>query len=93
MQHEDWVTPFLSLDMYGGTLVPISNNDEDMLEIRWSDGMWIDVGYVKNEGAYYITTVSDSTVESWNNPLSVLKATNREDLVNALQQEIFRWKR
>ena len=57
---------------------------------RWSDGMWIDVGYIENESTYYITTVSDDTLESWNDPLSVLKATNRKDLINILQQEIFR---
>ena len=90
MQQKDWVIPFLSLDLCAGTLVPILNDGEDMLEIRWSDGMWIDVGYLKNEGAYYITTVSDDTLEGWNNPLSVRKTTNREDLVIILQQEIFR---
>lgn len=90
MQHEDWVIPFLSLDLCGGTLVPILNDDEDMLEIRWSDDMWLDVGYMENESTYYITTVFDDTLESWNNPLSVLKTTNREDLANILQQEIFR---
>lgn len=90
MQHENWERPFLSLDLCGGTLISILNDDEDMLEIRWSDGMWIDVGYIENESTYYITTVSDDTLESWNDPLSVLKATNRKDLINILQQEIFR---
>ncbi|MBQ3002419.1 MAG: hypothetical protein IJD82_01660 [Clostridia bacterium] len=90
MQHEDWVIPFSSLDLCGGTLVSILNDDEDMLEIRWPDGMWIDVGYIENESTYYITTVADDTLEGWNNPLSVLKTRNREDLANILQQEIFR---
>lgn len=90
MQHEDWVIPFSSLDLCGGTLVSILNDDEDMLEIRWPDGMWIDVGYIENENTYYITTVADDTLEGWNNPLSVLKTRNREDLANILQQEIFR---
>ena len=90
MQHEDWVIPFSSLDLCGGTLMSILNDDEDMLEIRWPDGMWIDVGYIENESTYYITTVADDTLEGWNNPLSVLKTRNREDLANILQQEIFR---
>ena len=90
MQYEDWVIPFLALDLCGGTLMSILNDTEDMLEIRWSDGMWIDVGYIENESTYYITTVSSNTLESWNNPLSVLKTTNRDDLANILQQEIYR---
>ena len=90
MQHNDWVIPFSSLDLCAGTLVPIINDGEDMLEIRWCDGMWIDVGYLKNEGTYYITTVSDDTLDSWNNPLSVIGITIREELPSALQKEIYR---
>lgn len=90
MQNDGWVKPFLTLDLCGGSLVSILNNDEDMLEIRWSDGMWIDVGFIEEEKTYYITTVANDTLESWNNPLSVLKTSNRMDLVNMIQQEIFR---
>ena len=90
MQNDDWVKPFFTLDLCGGSLVSILNDDEDMLEIRWSDGMWIDVGFIEEEKTYYITTVANDTLESWNNPLSVLKTSNRMDLVNVIQQEIFR---
>jgi len=90
MQNDGWVKPFLTLDLCGGSLVSILNDDEDMLEIRWSDGMWIDVGFIEEEKTYYITTVANDTLESWNNPLSVLKTSNRMDLVNMIQQEIFR---
>ena len=90
MRHKDWLDPFLSIDLCGGTLMPIVNDDEDMLEIRWPDGMWIDVGFVENESTYYITTVADDTLESWNNPLSVIAITNKEELPNALQKEIYR---
>ncbi|MBR3593239.1 MAG: hypothetical protein IKL44_01055 [Clostridia bacterium] len=90
MQNDGWVKPFLTLDLCGGTLISILNDDEDMLEIRWSNGMWIDVGFIEEEKTYYITTVANDTLESWNNPLSVLKTSNRMDLVNMIQQEIFR---
>ena len=90
MQNDGWVKPFLTLDLCGGSLVSILNDDEDMLEIRWSDGMWIDVGFIEEEKTYYITTVANDTLESWNNPLSVLKTSNRMDLVNMIQQEILR---
>ena len=90
MQNDGWVKPFLTLDLCGGTLVSILNDDEDMLEIHWYDGMWIDVGFIEEEKTYYITTVANDTLESWNNPLSVLKTSNRMDLVNMIQQEIFR---
>ena len=90
MQKDGWVKPFLTLDLCGGSLVSILNDGEDMLEIRWSDGMWIDVGFIEEEKTYYITTVANDTLESWNNPLSVLKTSNRMDLVNMIQQEILR---
>ena len=90
MHHHDWLIPFLAIDLCGGTLVPIVNDDEDMLEIRWTDGMWIDVGFIKDEETYYITTVADDTLESWNNPLSVVVITIREELPSALQKEIYR---
>ena len=90
MHHHDWLIPFLALDLCGGTLVPIVNDDEDMLEIRWTNGMWIDVGFIKDEETYYITTVADDTLESWNNPLSVLKTQHRTELIEIIQHEIFR---
>ena len=89
-RYDSWVTPFLSLDLHGGTLVPISNDDEDMLEIKWPDGMWIDVGFIKDENAYYITAVAGDTLESWNHPISVAKITERHELAAAIQAEIFR---
>ena len=90
MHHDDWIAPFLAMDLCDGALVPIVNDDEDMLEIRWDDGMWIDVGFIRDEETYYITTVADDTLESWNNPLSVLKTQNRTELIEIIQHEIFR---
>jgi len=87
---ENWVTPFKNLELLGGELTPILNNDEDMLEIRWRDGMWIDVGYIASTKTYYITTVSDDSAEAWNNPLSIIKVKDREELVSILQKEIIR---
>ena len=89
-RYDSWVTPFLSLDLRGGTLVTISNNDEDMLEIKWHDGMWIDVGFIKDENVYYITAVASDAPESWNHPISVTKITERHELVAAIQAEILR---
>ena len=89
-RYDSWVTPFLSLDLRGGTLVTISNNDEDMLEIKWPDGMWIDVGFIKDENVYYITAVASDAPESWNHPISVTRITERHELVAAIQAEILR---
>lgn len=90
MQHNEWFSPFLSLDLCGGELVTIENDGEDMLEIRWPDGMWVDVGYFKYESTYCITTVPDDTIEGWNHPLSVVETTDRQALAKLLQEEIFR---
>ena len=91
MKNQDnWIMPFDNLDLFGGNLITLINDDEDMLEIHWDDGMWIDVGYIADEARYYITTVSDDTMEAWNNPLSVIKVKNRDDLLMCIQQEIKR---
>ncbi len=87
---DPWITPFLSLELLGGTLIPLVNDDEDMLEIRWTDGMWIDVGFLEKDGAYYITTVAQDTPESWDAPLSVITVKDRGELPAVLQREIIR---
>lgn len=60
--HDDWFAPFLAMNLCGEALVPIVNDDEDMLEVRWDDGMWIDIGFIRDEETYYITTVADDTL-------------------------------
>ncbi len=57
---------------------------------RSGTSMWIDVGFIERERTYYITTVADDTLEGWNNPLSALETQNRSELIDILQQEIFR---
>lgn len=89
-KNNEWYTPFQSLDLCGGILTPILNDDQDMLEIKWADGMWIDVGYIGELKTYYITTVADDTSESWNHPLSETAVKNRADLLTALPNEIYR---
>ena len=86
----DWTVPFKCLNLLDGKLITILDDDEDMLEIKWKDGMWIDVGYIENKKTYYITTVSNDTLDAWNHPLSVIEIQNREELLTALQQEIIR---
>lgn len=47
-KYDNWINPFKSLNLLSGTLIPIVNDDEDMLKIIWDDGMQIDIGYIKN---------------------------------------------
>ena len=86
----DWYAPFLSLNLCNGVLTPMQNDGQDMLEIHWQDGMWIDVGYIEKENTYYITTVADDAPESWNHPLSEIAVNNKSDLLKTLQDEILR---
>jgi hypothetical protein len=89
-KYDNWINPFKSLNLLSGTLIPIVNDDEDMLKIIWDDGMQIDIGYIKNEATYYITTVADDTTESWNKPLSVIKVKDCMALPIVIQKEIIR---
>lgn len=75
-----WDIPYLSLELFGGTLTSLVNDDEDMPVIRWPDGMGMDVCFMKQENLYCLTTVADEGLESRNHPLSVIEVKNRADL-------------
>lgn len=81
------------LDLQEGILTAISDDGEDMLEIRWQDGMFLDVGYIECDGKYYVTVAENESEEAWNSPLDVAETADKNMLMELIQQEIFKFRR
>ena len=60
-----WSDDYKKLDLSDGKISFILEDDEDMIEIHYKDGMLIDVGYIERMQSYFITVVSSDTVEGW----------------------------
>ena len=54
-----WYDEYKGLNLLNGVVSFISDDDEDIIEIHYSDGMLIDVGYIKDMNSYVITVVSN----------------------------------
>lgn len=85
---QHWDDVYKKLDLAGGMLQSICDDDQDMLVITYEDGMYIDVGYIEEEKTYYITVVEQETMEAWNNPLGVFSTCDKSRLPNELQKAI-----
>ncbi len=62
-----WWSIYANLDLCGGELITIIDDDQDMLEVKYPNGAMIDVGYVESEDKsegyiYVITAVEDTTI-------------------------------
>ena len=85
-----WDDEYKKLNLAGGKLQSICDDDQDMLLITYPDGMQIDVGYIKEEQTYYITVVQNDTIESWNKPLGVFSTNDKSKLSTELQKAIYK---
>lgn len=56
----NWIEEYSYLDLKNGEIKFICDDDQDMIEIRYDDGMLIDVGYVEDDRKYYITVVKSN---------------------------------
>ena len=65
---KNWQDEYKNLDLSDGKILFILDDDEDMIEICYKDGMLIDVGYISRLNSYFITVVSNDTAEDWENP-------------------------
>lgn len=78
---------YSKLNLMGGELICIEDDGEDMFEIKYPDGMVIDVSCIDNK--YYIRAVSnDRTIESWNNPIYTAEVVNKDKLFDEVQKTI-----
>lgn len=87
--NKEWEV-YSKLDLYGGKLKTIIDDDEDMLTVTYKNGVKIDVGYIKALNAYFITVVKDDSLEGWNSPISVVEVRDKAALAGALQDIIIK---
>ena len=83
-----WQNEFAALNLQGGKISFICNDDEDMIEITYHDGMLIDVGKSLSTGLYHVTVVSSNDVIGWQHPLYELSISARADLFAGIQNAI-----
>lgn len=79
---------YSDINLYGGKLEYIMDDDEDMLTITYKKGLIIDVGYISELNTYFITAVKDASVKSWNSPMMSVEVHDKNMLANALQNVI-----
>lgn len=87
-----WYDEYNKLNLHNGTISFISEDDEDMIEIRYKDGMLIDVGYIERLNSYVITVVSSDTEEGWKDPLEQITVNNRSELSDKIQDTICKYR-
>lgn len=89
----DWTDIYKNLDLRKGKTEFICEDDQDMIEIRYDDGMLIDVGYIEEDKKYYITVVELDDANGWGKPLAVKAVDSKENLFNEIQKTIFEYRK
>lgn len=89
-----WWETYEKLNLCGGKIRFICEDDEDMIEITYQDGMLIDVGKptYDEQSRYCITVVASDSIEGWESPLADVYVPNKGDLVEKLQEVIFKFR-
>lgn len=87
-----WWEKYNSLNLFNGTVKYICDECEDMIEIRYNDGMLIDVGKAEKDNVYYVTVVSSDDSVGWNNPLAEVAVNDQEDLYDVIQSTIIKFR-
>ena len=85
---KSWQDDYKNLNLMSGKISFILEDDEDMIEIHYEDGMLIDVGYIERMHSYLITVVSNDTDEGWENPLEEINIENKAELFDKIQETI-----
>lgn len=88
----DWRKEYDRLDLCGGTIEFLSDDDEDMVEIAYGDGMFIDVGRMSADRCYYITVVSSNDRLGWSKPLAEIAISDKKELIEKIQETIFKFR-
>ena len=91
MEFREWWREFDDIDLRGGEINFIENDGQDMIDIAYPDGMFIDVG-LDNDKIYNITVVESNDDEGWKTPLCVKQFADREKLHDQLQEIIGRFR-
>ena len=87
-----WIETYNNLDLKNGEIEFICDDDQDMIEIRYDDGMLIDVGYVEEDRKYYITVVKSDDKNGWQNPLEIVEVSSKEVLSAEIQKIVMKYR-
>ena len=90
---KNWFEAYQNLDLLNGKISFVLEDDEDMIEIHYEDGMLIDVGYIERMHSYLITVVSNDTDEGWENPLEEINIENKAELFDKIQETICNYRK
>ena len=90
---KSWQDDYKNLNLMSGKISFILEDDEDMIEIHYEDGMLIDVGYIERMHSYLITVVSNDTDEGWGNPLEEINIENKAELFDKIQETICNYRK
>ncbi len=85
-----WYDDYKKIDLLRGKITFVSEDDEDMIDIHYKDGMLIAVGYIEN--LYFITVVSNDTEEGWKNPLDEIMVENKAVLADKIQETVYKYR-
>ena len=88
-----WYDDYNKLNLSGGKISFILEDDEDMIEIHYKDGTLIDVGYIERMHSYFITVVSSDTSEGWKQPVEEVKVEDKTVLADKIQETIYKYRR
>ena len=89
---KQWYDDYKNLDLLQGKIEFILEDDQDMIEIHYNDGMLIDIGYIEEMQSYYITIVSIDSEEGWKQPLEEISVKNKYELFDKIQQVIYKYR-
>lgn len=88
---DQWDKEFDDIDYSGGEAFFIMDDSQDMIEIRYHDGMLIDVG-LDSDNIYNITVLASDDKKDMDAPLCVVKFSDRAMLHDKLQEIIGRFR-
>lgn len=86
-----WWKKYELLNLLGGNISYIGDDLEDMIEISYPDGMFIDVGKIGN--IYCINILPSNDTEGWNSPLAEFTVANKDELFDNIQKTIIHYRK
>ena len=84
-----WSDDYKKLDLSDGKISFILEDDEDMIEILYKDGLLIDVGYIAKLSSYFITVVLN---DDWTKPIEEIGVKNKAILFDEIQKTIYKYR-
>ena len=90
--NKPWSEEYARLNLCGGHIRYILDDCEDMAEIRYDDGMLIDIGKPETFDSYCIMVLASDDMAGWANPLAEIYVPDKRDLPARIQEVIFQYR-